>query len=202
MDMERLKNLGKKTQERTDADPKELRQDSPERIASDMLFKDALESICTTLMPRAEILAEGTGRTTISCLISILRKEIVKYVTPGVGGHTTISDNRERKWSVKIWFWDVTNGEGARELIAENDEEIMYGLPAIGTAICEYAQDMHEEDGHDTSKLPEFSAVAMAKRMGGMHPAISKGGGEATLRVRYQLDDGKYYICQADISRA
>jgi len=202
MDMERLKNLGKRAQERADADPKELGQDSPERIASDMEFSEALASICTTLMPRAEILAEGTGRTVISCLSSILRKELGTYVTPGAGRYSTVSDNRERKWLVKIWFWDVTAGDGEGELIAENDAEIISGLPALGVAICEYAQEIHGEDGYDASELPEFGAVAMAKRMGGMHPAISKGGGEATLRVRYAFGDGKRYVCQADVSRA
>jgi len=199
---ERLKALSRRATERTNTGAKELSHADPEMGPAEIEFNDALEVICSALLHKAEVLADCSSRTVISCLTSLLRKEVAAHLTPGARTGKSLTDNRERKWSVKIWFWDVTHGMAMAELIAENDDEIIQGLPAIGDAIREYAQDLHNEDGFDASKLSEFSAVARAKRMGGMHPAISKGGGEATLRVRYTFGDEKYYICQADISRA
>lgn len=162
-------------------------------------LQEAIGTICDILTPQAKLEADNEGRKLLAVLSSMVRPLIGYHLDPQSQPKLKYAqDNRTRDWRVKIYFWNLDRGTEGAELIAENDEEIIRGLPAVGGAIREYAADIH---GEVVADIPVFSELDMSRRMGGMHPAIVRGGGSAISRIRYEID-GAFFLCQVDISRA
>ena len=162
----------------------------------------AVKVIVNALRPAAEMEAKRENRSVVAVISSAFRPMIANEVDPAKQGTKELSeDNRTKKWQVSIVFSDVSGGMEMADVIADNEGEIILGLKAIGLVLIEYAKELHINDGHDAYLIPEFTQTNMAKRMAGMHPAISRGGGEATTVIKYTFGDDKYYMCVVKISR-
>ena len=165
------------------------------------ILHQAVSLICERLRPAAQTMAASSGREVSSCLATLLRPMIVNYLDTG----ETINiekerDHRTRLWQVRITLWDVSRGEEEGEMLFSTPvPETIRGLRDVGYRIRDVAADVHSLDS--PSLIREFTGQNMAKRMGGMHPAIVRGKGKATTRIRYIVDE-RAYICQVDISRA
>ena len=164
-------------------------------------IEDAMAVICKALEPQAQIMASGTGRTLQSCLATLIRPMIGHYLHPETKsqGNKDV-DLRERMWTVTIQFWDITQNIDRPDLLADNEGEQIRGLNTVIDVVREYADQMHEDYGVDD--IPEFDMLKMQKRMHGMRPAISRGGGKATLRINYALEEHLNYYCSIDLERA
>lgn len=165
------------------------------------ILHQAVALICERLKPAAQTMAASSGRAVSSCLSTLLRPMIVNYL--GTGETINIEkerDHRTRLWQVRIFLWDTSRGEEEGELLFFTPvPETIRGLRDVGERIRDVAAEVHSLD--TPSIISEFTVQNMTKRMGGMHPAIVRGKGKATTRVRYVVDE-RAYICQVDISRA
>jgi len=172
--------------------------EEPEQVTTSDL-NAALDLVVDSLLPNAIALGEAKGKQLLPSLMATLRPLLKARVYPdGVVPKKDTPDGRSSIWELQISFSDVSRQYG--EAIGETDIEEITGLTWVGVAIREYAQAMHPDQ--DFSTIPEFKQANMAKRMGGMYPAISKGGGSASTVVRYTLDDGTKIKLEAKISRA
>ncbi len=159
----------------------------------------AAEVICKVLMDRAQKLAESTERKIGSCIMTLMRPYVWAYLEPEI--RALRFDNRERFWEVAIYFWDIATDQSSAELIGKSSIEEVRGMNKISELIRSFVADIHKPDGLTCDHFPEFDPVRMAKRLGGMRPAISRGDGKATLRIYYKVSEDKRYLCQVDIKR-
>ncbi len=177
------------TAEKTD---KDLEQDARE-------LEEALDVICGALQPGAEALASATGRTVLSCITTLLRPMLANYLATGHPINLAKEqDNRTRQWSVKLYIYNLTLSEDVPDLEFESEVELVRGLPAVGEVIRETVADHHDLDSPE--ELAPFTSLRMAKRMGGMYPAVVRGNGKAITRIPYVLD-GQSYLCLVEVSR-
>ena len=173
-----------------------------EQITEDYeVLHQAVAVVCDRLRGPAVQLAASSGRAVSSCLATLLRPMIVNYLDTGEAVNMNKErDHRTRNWDVRILLWNISHGEEEGEILFSTPTpERIRGLRSVGERIREVAAETH---GLGTaSSVREFTAQSMVKRMGGMHPAIVRGQGKATTRIRYLVDETPY-ICQVDISRA
>lgn len=173
-----------------------------EQITEDFeVLHQAVAIVCERLKPAAQQMAATSGRSVSSCIATMLRPMIVNYMDTGEAVNMDKErDHRTRNWEVRILLWDMSHGEEEGELLFSTPTpETIRGLRSVGERIREVAAETH---GLGTaSSVREFTTQSMVKRMGGMHPAIVRGRGKATTRIRYLVDETPY-ICQVDISRA
>lgn len=169
----------------------------------DIELEDAVEAVCEALRPQAEIVAANTGRELASCLVSLFRPLAKSYVDPELPSATErVVDNRTRPWKAYMNFFDITEGTGTKAYhIAETDEEIYVGLQAITEAVWDYVDQIHERDNTTHYDIAALSETNMKKKMAGIRPAISRGGGTATLRIYYAIDQSHKFLCLVEVSR-
>lgn len=160
--------------------------------------KAAVSTIVKVMLPEAKKRAELTSRAPYSVLTSLLRPYIDEAVTPRKVKRTV--DNRTRLWWFKIYFWDITNGLEAGDLIAQSDLENERGFDAIVCLIRQWVKEVHAGIHWLMDQDHDFNELSLKKRLGGLRPAITRGSGKATLRIYYVVH-GKRYLCQVDISR-
>ena len=173
-----------------------------EQITEDFeVLHQAVAVVCDRLKGPAQQMAAASGRSVSSCLATMLRPMIVNYLDTGEAVNMDKErDHRTRNWEVRMYVADISRGEAESELLFSTPTpETIRGLRSVGERIREVAVEVH---GLGTaSSVREFTTQSMVKRMGGMHPAIVRGQGKATTRIRYLVDETPY-ICQVDISRA
>ncbi|MEE8208189.1 MAG: hypothetical protein V3T88_04430 [Nitrosomonadaceae bacterium] len=208
MDYERLKEMSRK---KMAGSTKTLARHTDEKAAYEemevaldkaLTLDQAIDVVLEHILPLAEMEAERDNRSVVSVVSSITRPLYANKIDPSKKGSKGLAeDNRTKKWQVHIRFFDVTQGSDMSRVIADNEGEIILGLKAIGAVIIDYAKELHLDDGYDPGIIPEFTRTHMLKRMVGMHPAISRGAGEATTVIKYSFGDDKYYTCRVDISR-
>tara|TARA_R110000772_G_C13310278_1_gene440252 strand:+ start:35153 stop:35668 length:516 start_codon:yes stop_codon:yes gene_type:complete len=162
---------------------------------------DCIVAACEALEPEARAEARASGRTMASCMHSLMLPTIKAYLDPD-GGKERQEDAREKRWHVVIRFWDVSDGFDNGHLEADNTDkgEIMVGLKSVGFKLQEYAETLYGKD----HGIEVFSDRRMANRIGGAHPAISRGDGTCTLRMEYSKPGGddKFGFATATITRA
>ena len=159
-------------------------------------FDEALDIVVAKLLPSANILADATSRAPLACLMTILRPHVALRVDPSK--HKVDIDLRRRRWAIKITVFDLDGEEDDCAF----DEETVQGLDEVGVAIRECIELAHEDADFNILCVPELTDTNLKKRMAGLHPAISRGGGKATTRINYALANGKEFDCITHISRA
>lgn len=159
-------------------------------------LRQCAKDICNSLKHTATLEAKRTKREICAVIISEFRKYVKDEVDPQAAAK---ADSRESMWQINMHFWDVSEGSDRGELVAQTDPETVRGFHGVTTAILEYAIQAHPE--LELANLRPFSAENLAKRMGGIRPAISRGGGTATTKIQYQVA-GKYYSCIVTVARA
>ena len=170
-------------------------------MKEDEVMRDAVKVVCDELIEQARRVAEANDRTVVSCLMTLLRPWVVNYLAPETASPMAKDiDNRTRPWQVKIIFWRQAT-DAAIDKIGENEPEKVSGLVGVTDLIRLYFNEIHSDNNVTWLSVQGFDDVRMSKRMAGIRGVMAKGGGSATLRIRYTLDDGFYYTCQADIMR-
>jgi len=155
-----------------------------------------LTKVMAILRPMAEKMEDVSGRTVTSCLSTLILQEL-KYIehpsTRPKDGATM--DGRFRKWKLDFKFWEISEGMARGTLLAESEEdEVVTGMDAVCELIREYTAKVHEIVLTDTANA-EFAIPNMLRRLGGMRPAISRGGGLAHLKIHYDLGTKeKFYL--------
>jgi len=161
-------------------------------------LEDKIAAICEEMLPAATTLSEAENRELVNCLVTIFRAHARAWVYPETVESSV--DFRTRKWAVRLIFWNVAEGNERGEIIGESEEdEIASGLFAVAKIIREYAELMHGAEV-DISTIEIFTDLRLNKRLTGMRPAISKGGGVASTKLNY-LIDGVPHMCVATVSR-
>lgn len=161
-----------------------------------------LTAVVDILRPMAEQMEDGTGRTITSCLSTLILQEL-KYIehpsTRPKDGATT--DGRFRKWKLDFKYWEISEGMSRGTLLAESEQdEVVTGMDAVCDLIREYTSRVHEVVLTDASNA-EFTIPNMLRRLGGMRPAISRGGGKAYLKIHYELGTKEKFYLVVGISR-
>jgi len=149
----------------------------------------------------AEAEQTRTGRTLISCLMTLLRPRFVEAIAPRGEGTMKNEDGREKRWTVETTFWDVTNGIARADLIGECDKETVKGMGGVQALLEEYVVSMHHKSIRESWDIPEFSATSLKRRLGGLRPSISRGEGASTLRIYYSLGAISRFLCQCLVTR-
>lgn len=160
-------------------------------------IRGAVATLIEILRPAAEEEAERGSRTLKSCLTSAVRQ----YIEAAVVTRPRDVDGRETLWQVKMYFWDINEGADRADKIAESNVETVRGFNEVGRLIQEYAGNTHPAATDLTDLDGPFEYAELIRRLGTIRPAISRGGGSATMRLRYVLKNIRY-ICQVDIKRA
>ena len=156
----------------------------------------AVNAACEQVLTEATFMAERTGRKLPSCLATVMLPYVKNYVDPQGGEALARFDNRVRAWKVKVYFWDVSQGNDGAVLLADSEPEVVQGMAEVGALLVEY-----KEVRHPDTDIEKFSTVELSKRLGGMRPAISRGNGQAVTRIFYQVAE-KHFMCQVEIQRA
>jgi len=165
-------------------------------------FNKAIARICEELKPLVERQAQLSGRTLVSCFMSMLRPHILYALDPTlVEGKSSAPDTRAKTWSIEVTFWDVSQGRKNADLLAECAEEVVLGMDGVLLAIQGDVIAMHEGKVKRASDIPEFSDLSLKRRLGGLRPAISRGGGSATLRVYYSVGLSDRLLCAIRVAR-
>lgn len=157
--------------------------------------KDAIAQLHDAILPAAQLQAQTSGRTILSCMTTMVRAMLRSHMQPPKMDRGR--DIRMRDWKVKIYFWDITYGFEGGVLLGENSGsgDTITGLQAVVPFVKQYASDMHPGE-----QLDVFGGGPLRQRFGGLYSAISKGSGKASTRLHYKIDDKKL-MCQVDISR-
>ena len=149
----------------------------------------------------AEAEQTRTGRTLVSCLMTLLRPHFVEAIAPRGEGTMKNEDGREKQWTVETSFWDVTNGMNKADLVQECEEETVRGMGGVQTLLEDYVVLAHPKRVKEPADIPEFSATSLKRRLGGLRPSICRGEGEGTLRIYYSLGCTSRFLCQCLVSR-
>lgn len=157
-----------------------------------MTTLDKLKEGLNDLIVEAREDAERQNRTIISCLSSALRPYLELYLDPTSG--KLAPDKRSRKWAVEITFWDITEGKGAADLVGECCKEVVTGFDGVWELIQEMVEGMYEEV-EKAEHITIFGTVSLKRRLGGLRPSLSRGGGRATLRLTYAVPGDKWHLC-------
>ncbi len=159
-------------------------------------FDDAIDLVVGEILPKAREMSKKDERAVVACLMTLIRPHITACIDPDLKDARL--DNRTRKWNVRLTF-AVTDGDFT-ELISESEPEAVQGFDEVIEMLLEYVKQTHENSGVDIRDLPSLSITNLKKRLGGMRPAISKGGGYAHTMIRYMVNE-HYYVCKLEISR-
>ena len=214
---ERLIALGKRHTSREVTQPASKALPTLESDKLGVLLKE----ICGALEPVAEARVGVTHKTLVSAMLSVLRPLIAQTLDPT--RHTTVDkyDGRQKTWNVHLYLferepqWEYSESsltaDDAEELEAGGynlckDMEGTYfvelpevrGLLTVGEETTKVLSLLHDIDMAHT--FAPFNTVAMSKRMAGMHPAISRGGGEAQTIISYE-NEGCAFKCRVEIKR-
>ena len=161
-------------------------------------LRQSAKLICSSLNHAATLEAKRTNREIYAVIVSEFRRYVREQIDPKYIAARI--DTREAMWNVSLLFWDVSEGSDRGDLIAETEKtELVRGFHGVTALILDYAAQVHPE--LDVATLRPFAAENLAKRMGGIRPAISRGGGTATTKIQYQVGD-KYYNCIVTVTRA
>lgn len=149
----------------------------------------------------AEVEQTRTGKTLISCLMTMLRPHFLEAISPRGEGTLLNEDGRQKQWIVEISFWDVSNGVDRADLVGECEKETVKGMAGVQAALEEYVVPMHSRYIKKPGDIPEFSATGLKRRLGGLRPSISRGEGVGTLRIYYTLGTTSRFLCQCQVTR-
>lgn len=165
--------------------------------ADRLYVEEVLEELSDIFKTDVDALVRLDGKSAYSALSALLRPFIKTSYVGETVNEAEFRDNRTRDWSVKVYIWDMGNGQQTGELVQEYHTQVCAGLIAVGTWL---RTAMEEQHGTEPEHVEQFTERIMAQRMGGMHAAISKGKGKATTRIKYVLRGIKYEM-QATVLR-
>ncbi len=165
-------------------------------------FSKAIVHICEELKPVADCQAKQSNRSTLSCLMTMLRPHIAYELDPTkTSGQREAPDSRAKPWSVEVTFWEVSDGLKNGDLLAECEEETVHGMDGVLAVVQGDVVAMHEERIKEAPDIAEFSDISLKRRLGGLRPAISRGGGTATLRIYYSINPSERLLCSVRVTR-
>lgn len=159
--------------------------------------EEVLDELSDVFKTHVDALVQLEGKSAFSALSVLLRPFIKTSYIGETANEVEFRDNRTRDWSVKVYIWDMGNGAQAGELEHEYSAEICNGMVEVGKWMRDAMQEHH---GVEPDHLKPFTERVMKQRMGGMHAAVSKGGGKASTRIKY-VHRGTHYMMQANVLR-
>ncbi len=162
---------------------------------------DAADIICEILRPQGEKVADATNKAVYSAIAGLFRPYIRQAEDPNFNVRDALNDNRAKLWGIKLWFWDVNEGNDNATALASTDYEEVIGLFGVAEVIREYVDDLHEEDSMEADDFEPFSTAKLETKMKQLRPSIWRGGGKATARIYYTLPNGNKGLCQVDLTR-
>lgn len=163
-----------------------------------MVDEKKLAEILDELVVEAKEISRVNDRDLVNCIMTMLRKPVQWYVDPA--SKPSIIDHREANWNVQLRFWSFPPGEKYGEDLDFTEPDLVRGFDGIVNYLREWIYEMHEKSGEDLELIPEFTKLALQRRLGGMRPAISRGGGRAVTTIPYMVGDWNYSV-QLWISR-
>ncbi len=159
--------------------------------------EEVLDELSDVFKTDVDALVRLEGKSAYSALSALLRPFIkTSYIGESVN-EREFRDNRTRDWSVKVYIWDQGNGAQTGELVQEYSHEICNGMTGVGQWLRECMEQQH---GVEAEHMEPFTERVMKQRMGGMHAAVSKGGGKASMRIKY-VHRGTHFEMQATVLR-
>ncbi len=159
--------------------------------------EEVLEELQDVFKTDVDALVRLEGKSAYSALTSLLRPFIKTSYVGETVNEREFRDNRTRDWSVKVYIWDMGNGSQTGELVHEYSHEICNGMVGVGQWLRQAMEDQH---GTEPDHVEPFTERVMKQRMGGMHAAVSKGGGKASMRIKYVIG-GTHFEMQATVLR-
>lgn len=159
-------------------------------------FDESLEVVMDYLFPDVEKMQLLTQKNELNCMAAIIRRHVKQVMEEPDEGYV---DGRKKPWCVEMVFFHY-GSDGQVDRIAESGVELVYGFEAVRDLIHEFLSNTHPNDEIDFENNAQISDCNLAKRLGGMRPAISKGGGTAQTSLRYVVD-GEFHAIRIRISR-
>ncbi len=159
--------------------------------------EEVLDELKDVFKTDVDALVRLEGKSAFSALSALLRPYIKTAYIGETPNEVVFRDNRTRDWAVKVYLWDMGNGAQTGELGKEYDTKICTGMTEVGQWLRDA---MEEHHGVEPDHLEPFTERVMKQRMGGMHAAVSKGGGKASLRIKYIIR-GNHFMLQANVLR-
>ncbi len=159
--------------------------------------EEVIDELCDVFKTDVDALVRLEGKTAYSALTSLLRPFIKTSYIGETVNEREFRDNRTRDWAVKVYIWDMGNGAQTGELVQEYSTNICTGMTGVGDWLRDCMEQQH---GVEAEHMEPFTERVMKQRMGGMHAAVSKGGGKATTRIKY-VHRGNHFEMQATILR-
>ncbi len=159
--------------------------------------EEVLEELQDVFKTDVDALVRLEGKSAYSALSVLLRPFIKTAYIGETANEREFRDNRTRDWAVKVFIWDMGTGKETGELVQEYRTQICTGMTGVGRWL---RSAMEEQHGTEPDHVEQFTERVMKQRMGGMHAAVSKGGGKASMRIKYVLR-GTHYTMQANVLR-
>jgi hypothetical protein len=161
----------------------------------------ATDAFVAAIWPEVEKLTQRRDGGAATAAMVVARPYIraalsrVENVAPEV-------DKRTVPYSVSAMFWDIEDGEGEAELIAEADEETVYGLPAVLEKLATWLAEIHggDEENEPEELDEDASAPAMLKRIRTLRTAVTRGKGTGAFR-QYYTANGFKMLAHATVKR-
>lgn len=154
------------------------------------------QGIRDILLPKATELAKLTNKT--------VQKSLMRLLTP----YIKAPDGREKTWKVVLYLWalppdgDLASGE----LVAESEPPSVKGFVGVIHLVRSYIEGWHDTRPTNVKGVLRMDGIApfahhrLTSHLEKMRPALSRGGGSASTRWYYVVDNENYML-QADISR-
>lgn len=156
----------------------------------------AADELVRTLWPAIEEITDRKDVGALTALITVARPFLRSALSRVEGAAPTV-DKRMAPYTVKAMFWDISNGESEAELIADADEETVYGLGSTLEKLALWIAELHE--GEELSDEADMAEIT--KRLPTLRTTVTRGNGSGAFRHYYKAD-GAAMLAHATITRA
>lgn len=156
----------------------------------------AADELIRALWPRVEEITSRKDVGALTALITVARP-FLRSALSRIEGVAPTVDKRMSPYTVKAMFWDISHGEAEAELVAEAEEEVVYGLGSTLERLALWIAELH--DGEELSDEADMAEIT--KRLPTLRTTVTRGNGSGAFRQYYHAD-GAAMLAHATVQRA